>query len=101
MSVVMEAASTPPAVEPARRPWRAFLRHRMGVVGAVMLLVALFVALAAPLLAPYDPYANVRVNILDIYQAPSAAHPLGTDDGGKDVLSSLIYGWLDPRVSEG
>ena len=92
MSVVMEAASTPPAVEPARPPWRAFLRHRMGVVGAAMLFVALIVALAAPLLAPYDPYANVRVNILDIYQAPSAAHPLGTDDGGKDVLSSLIYG---------
>jgi oligopeptide/dipeptide ABC transporter ATP-binding protein len=92
MSVVMEAASTPPTVEPVRRPWRAFLRHRMGVVGAAMLFVALVVALAAPLLAPYDPYANVRVNILDIYQAPSAAHLLGTDDGGKDVLSSLIHG---------
>ena len=48
--------------------------------------------LLAPLLAPYDPYAAVRVTIQDIFQAPSAAHPLGTDDGGKDVLSSLIYG---------
>ena len=43
------------------------------------------------MLAPYDPYANVRVTIFDIYQPPSPAHPLGTDDGGKDVLSSLIY----------
>jgi oligopeptide/dipeptide ABC transporter ATP-binding protein len=91
VSVLIEATTTP-AAEPARRPWRSFLRHRMGVVGAVMLLIALFVAVAAPLLAPYDPYASVRVNILDIYQAPSAGHPLGTDDGGKDVLSSLIYG---------
>jgi oligopeptide/dipeptide ABC transporter ATP-binding protein len=91
MSVLIEATA-PPAAEPARRPWRSFLRHRMGVVGAAMLLIALVVAVAAPLLAPYDPYATVRVNILDIYQAPSGAHLLGTDDGGKDVLSSLIYG---------
>ena len=68
------------------------LRHRMGVVGAAMLLVALLVAVFAPFLAPYDPYESVRVTIFDIYQPPSPAHPLGTDDGGKDVLSSLIYG---------
>jgi len=91
MSVLIEA--TAPHAADARVPaWRTFLRHRMGVIGAVMLLFALVVAVAAPLLAPYDPYANVRVSILDIYQAPSAQHPLGTDDGGKDVLSSLIYG---------
>jgi peptide/nickel transport system permease protein len=57
-----------------------------------MLLTALLVALLAPILAPYDPYATVRVTIEDIYRAPSAAHLLGTDDGGKDVLSSLLYG---------
>ena len=57
-----------------------------------MLVVALVVAVLAPLLAPYDPYENVRVTITDIYQAPSGAHPLGTDDGGKDVLSALLYG---------
>ena len=91
MSAVLEATA-PPSIEPARRTWRSYLRHRMGVVGAVMLLVAIIVAVFAPWLAPYDPYATVRVNILDIYQAPSVAHPLGTDDGGKDVLSSLIYG---------
>ena len=91
MSVVI-AAGAPPTAEPTRRPWRRFLRHRMGVIGAAMLLIALFVAVFAPLVAPYDPYASVRVTILDIYQAPSAEHLLGTDDGGKDVLSSLLYG---------
>ncbi|MCV0402968.1 MAG: dipeptide/oligopeptide/nickel ABC transporter permease/ATP-binding protein [Chloroflexi bacterium] len=90
MSVLMEATA-PPTVEP-RGALRSFLHHRMGVIGAVMLLIAVLVAIAAPILAPYDPYANVRVNILDIYQAPSGEHLLGTDDGGKDVLSSLIYG---------
>ncbi|MGZ8475650.1 MAG: ABC transporter permease subunit, partial [Candidatus Limnocylindria bacterium] len=92
MSVVIEATTRPTPAELPRRTWRAFVRHRMGVLGGAMLLLALVVAAFAPLLAPYDPYASVRVNILDIYQAPSAAHPLGTDDGGKDVLSALMYG---------
>src|SRR5688572_23696816 len=91
MSALIEVTA-PPAAEPSRWAWRRFLRHRMGMVGAAMLLLALVVAVFAPWLAPYDPYESVRVNILDIYQKPSAAHPLGTDDGGKDVLSSLIYG---------
>jgi oligopeptide/dipeptide ABC transporter ATP-binding protein len=91
VSALIEATA-PPVVEPSRRMWRSFLRHRMGMVGAAMLIMAIALAVLAPLVAPYDPYANVRVNILDIYQAPSAQHPLGTDDGGKDVLSSLIYG---------
>ncbi|HEU5324820.1 MAG TPA: dipeptide/oligopeptide/nickel ABC transporter permease/ATP-binding protein [Candidatus Limnocylindria bacterium] len=92
MSALLEATASPTVVAPQRGAWRLLLRQRMGVIGAVMLLLAVVVAIAAPLLAPYDPYANVRVNILDIYQAPSTTHLLGTDDGGKDVLSSLIFG---------
>ena len=57
-----------------------------------MLGFTLFVAIFAPVLAPYDPFATPPVTINDIYQPPSAEHPLGTDDGGKDVLSALIYG---------
>ena len=91
MTAVVEA-TVQPVAPAARLSWRRIVRRPLGLIGAVMLLVALIVALAAPLIAPYDPYASVRVTILDIFQAPSAAHPLGTDDGGKDVLSSLIYG---------
>jgi len=91
MTAVLEATATPPA-ETTRGAFRSFLRHRMGMVGAGMLLIALIVAVFAPILAPYDPYASVRVTIEDIYRAPSAQHLLGTDDGGKDVFSSLIYG---------
>ena len=80
-----------PAAEPRWR-WRSFLRHRTGLVGAAMLLIALLTAIFAPLIAPYDPYAAVRVTVLDIFQAPSAAHVLGTDDRGKDVFSALVYG---------
>jgi peptide/nickel transport system permease protein len=74
------------------RIFRRLWKHPLGRIGLVMLGVAVVVAALAPLLAPYDPYANVRVSISDIYAPPSAAHPLGTDDAGKDVLSSLIYG---------
>jgi len=91
MTAVLEATA-PTFVETPRHPWRSFLRHRMGLLGAVMLAIAVLIALLAPLIAPYDPYANVRVNIGDIYQVPSAQHLLGTDDGGNDVLSSLIHG---------
>jgi len=91
MSVLLEVIAPTTAVPP-RRAWRSFLRHRMGLVGAAMLGLALLLAVLAPFVAPYDPYASVRVTISDIYQAPSATHLLGTDDGGKDVLSSLIYG---------
>jgi oligopeptide/dipeptide ABC transporter ATP-binding protein len=91
MTAVLETTVSPVAPV-ARTPWSRVLRRPMGAIGAAMLLVAVVAALGAPLLAPYDPYASVRVTIQDIFQAPSAAHPLGTDDGGKDVLSSLIYG---------
>jgi peptide/nickel transport system permease protein len=84
---------TGPTTAPlTRTSWRRFLRSPMGFIGGFLLLTAIVTAIAAPLLAPYDPYASTRVTIFDIYQAPSAAHLLGTDDGGKDVLSSLIYG---------
>jgi peptide/nickel transport system permease protein len=69
-----------------------FRRSRMGMTGAIMLLAAVLVALAAPVLAPYDPYAPSRPTIEDIYAPPSSSHLLGTDDGGEDVLSGLIYG---------
>ena len=57
-----------------------------------MLFVALIIAVFAPRIAPYDPYADIKVSIMDIYAPPSAQHLLGTDDAGRDVLSNFIYG---------
>lgn len=51
--------------------------------------VILFVAVFAPLLTPYDPYAQDMTIAL---QAPSAEHLLGTDTYGRDVLSRVIMG---------
>lgn len=60
---------------------------------AAMALITL-VALLGPWLAPYDPY----VRVAEAYQPPSAAHPFGTDEIGRDLLSRVILGvrltWL-------
>lgn len=72
--------------------WKRFRRSQLGVVGLVMLLIAILTAAGAQAIAPYDPYVPVRVTIADIYGAPRPGHVLGTDDAGKDVLSNFIYG---------
>ena len=74
----------------AARPRR--LRWRLDAGATVSLLFLLLVALlsiAAPLIAPYSPIAQDLTNTL---AEPSAAHWLGTDDLGRDVLSRLIHG---------
>jgi peptide/nickel transport system permease protein len=70
---------------------RALFRDsRTRIALAVLLLVALG-AILAPLIAPYDPTAQLDIERLQS-QPPSAAHPFGTDPYSRDVLSRLIYG---------
>jgi peptide/nickel transport system permease protein len=81
---------------PARtgRPRRSrALRHLtsrpLAVAGGVVVLLFVVVAVAAPLLAPYDP---TRPDFLAVRQAPSEKYLLGTDEIGRDVLSRVIFG---------
>lgn len=60
----------------------------VGLVGALLVAGLIVIAIMAPVLAPYDPRERVGLP----FQAPSAAHPLGTNDIGQDLLSELIYG---------
>jgi peptide/nickel transport system permease protein len=90
--ITQPAVVATPARSGMRDLWRTLRRNRMGMVGLVMLVTVLLMAVFAPLIAPYDPYKPVRARIDSIYAAPSREHPLGTDDGGKDVLSSFMYG---------
>ena len=74
------------------RRWDALrraARARLAPLGAVVLVTALVVALGAPVLAPYDPFAQDLGNAL---ARPSRAHGLGTDNVGRDVLSRVIWG---------
>ncbi|MYW91694.1 dipeptide/oligopeptide/nickel ABC transporter permease/ATP-binding protein [Amycolatopsis rubida] len=80
------AETQPQPVAGARR--RA-LRTPLFVFAAGYLLLMALAAIAAPLLAPYDPVATDLDHVLS---GPSLIHPLGTDQLGHDVLSRVIYG---------
>jgi len=68
---------------------RRAARARLAPFGAAVLIVAIVVAVAAPVLAPYDPVAQDLGNAL---ARPGRAHWLGTDNVGRDVLSRVIWG---------
>ena len=69
---------------------REFLRHSVpGSVGFVLCVILIILALGAPWLAPYNPAAQ---NLVARLVPPSAAHWMGTDELGRDVLSRVIYG---------
>ncbi len=72
--------------------WNAFRRKPMAIIGTLMLFSVIFLAIFAPLIAPYDPYKTVKVEPGDILAPPDNDHLLGRDDAGKDVWSLLIYG---------
>lgn len=68
----------------------AFLRRDVRAAMAIAYLALLVVvAFAAPWLSPYSPTAQ---NVNEMLQEPSAAHWMGTDDLGRDILSRLIHG---------
>jgi ABC-type dipeptide/oligopeptide/nickel transport system permease subunit len=70
------------------RAWSRFRRYRPGLLGAAIVAALVLMALAAPLIAPYDPTAKVGSRAAP----PTAEFPLGNDEIGRDVLSRLIYG---------
>ncbi|MEV0612256.1 oligopeptide/dipeptide ABC transporter ATP-binding protein [Nonomuraea sp. NPDC050404] len=68
---------------------RRVARQPVTMAAALFLLLLVAVAITAPLLAPYDPLAEDFTAVL---LGPEAAHPLGTDELGRDTLSRLLYG---------
>jgi peptide/nickel transport system permease protein len=79
-------------VQSLKNVWSILRRSPMGLIGGLMLLIAIVVAVFAPYIAPYDPKTTVRVTLDSIYAPPQLSHPFGTDDVGKDVLTNFIYG---------
>jgi ABC-type dipeptide/oligopeptide/nickel transport system permease subunit len=74
--------------------WQTLKRKPMALLGSVILLIVIFIAIFAPLIAPYtlEEMASLKVKSGDVLSPPDAAHLLGRDDAGKDVLSQLLYG---------
>jgi len=63
-------------------------RFGLLAVGGTIVFSVLLSAIAAPWLAPYDPYA---LDVVAMLQGPTLAHPLGTDELGRDLLSRTIF----------
>jgi peptide/nickel transport system permease protein len=68
---------------------RVFLRNKTSLIGAGISLVVILLALAAPLVSPYDP---LKQNVYHRLTPPEATHLLGTDYYGRDVLTRIFYG---------
>jgi peptide/nickel transport system permease protein len=71
------------------RLWCAFAANPLAMAGLLTALALIVLSLAAPLLAPYNPAIQ---SLAERLQPPTAAHWLGTDELGRDVLSRLLYG---------
>lgn len=87
MSGTVTAAA--PAFTPRRRRFRFVSRHLALVIGATLLTVLVLLALAAPLLAPFDP---VALDVTHRLRPPGPPHWFGTDNFGRDVFSRTLYG---------
>jgi peptide/nickel transport system permease protein len=69
--------------------WKRFTKNKLALIGFIMVSIIIFMAIFAPLIAPYDPY---KTSPLERFKPPSKEHLLGTDALGRDVFSRLIYG---------
>lgn len=86
-----------PLVDPEARPGarptvaalRSLVRNRGALLGAGILVLLALVAVLAPLLTPYDP---TQQDLAVAFDGPSLAHPLGTDQLGRDILARIMYG---------
>lgn len=86
------SAAVSPTVRAAPRSrsfWARSMRQKSAVIGLAIVLFFILLAVFAPWIAPYDPVAS---DWMGVRQAPSAAHWMGTDDLGRDVLSRIIFG---------
>jgi peptide/nickel transport system permease protein len=85
-----EPPGTSQDLRPRQLAWRRFRRHRMAIMGTVVLLLLLTFVLGGSL-AFREKYANL-VNLDIRLQAPSAEHLWGTDAVGRDILARAVYG---------
>jgi peptide/nickel transport system permease protein len=68
---------------------RVLRRNRQAMFGAIIIVVFVFVAIFADVLAPYPPN---KITLSERFIPPNIEHPFGTDNLGRDILSRIIYG---------
>ena len=78
--------------------WWSFKQNKLVMIAAVVALICLIAAVFAPIVAPHNPFDLKTLNLLDAFTPPSwtaagkSQFLLGTDDQGRDVLSTIMYG---------
>jgi ABC-type dipeptide/oligopeptide/nickel transport system permease subunit len=78
-----------PATSLWRDAWRRLRQNHAAVAGAIVLLLLVLLALAAPAIAPYGPAEQDYTHVLE---GVSLAHPFGTDNFGRDIFSRVLFG---------
>jgi peptide/nickel transport system permease protein len=76
-------------VSPAAEAWRRFRRHKLAVIGLVVLIAMVLLVAFGPLVW------KLQINDIDFsarLKTPTAAHPFGTDDLGQDIFARMLYG---------
>lgn len=80
-------------MENLRRNWYKFSRNRMSILGLFTVLLVTFLAIFAPLVAPYPKHASAFVDFANASRPPSLEYPFGTDVIGRDILSRIFFGF--------
>lgn len=76
-------------VSPWVEAWRVFVKNKLAVAGAIIVLFFITIAILAPIIAPYG---YKEPDFAKRFVGPSSEHWFGTDDFGRDILSRIIYG---------
>lgn len=92
MSGSIPASATVIRRGPAGRFVERFGSHRMAVASSVVIVLLSLILLAAPGIAEFQGLDPDRTDLFNRFAPPSTAHPLGTDDLGRDLLIRLLYG---------
>ncbi|HAK88561.1 MAG: peptide ABC transporter permease [Nitrospirae bacterium GWC2_46_6] len=69
--------------------WHRFKKNPLSVAGLAIIAALAAVALLAPFISPHEP---TKIDVYNVLSPPSASHPFGTDELGRDLLSRMIWG---------
>lgn len=79
--------------ENLHRSWYKFSRNRLSIIGLCTVLLVTFLAVFAPLVAPYPQHASAFVDFANASRAPCQTYPFGTDVVGRDIMSRIFFGF--------